>query len=104
MNNEDYDMLKDVETRIKTTMIGSLAKFEEYFGHLWEEDNKNRLEYENLWEQTRTSILNNGNNQIRLALDELEDFLDRNSKPGPKTSAFKQKYRYKFYFKNGEDQ
>jgi hypothetical protein len=104
MHNPEQEIFKNIETRLKTTMIGSLAKFEEYFGYLWEEDNKNRLEYENLWEQARTSILNNGNNQIRLALDELEDFLERNHQSGPRINTFKQKYRYKFYFKNGEDQ
>lgn len=100
MNSYDYDMLKKIETRFKTTMIGSLAKFEEYFGQLWEEDNKNRLEYEELWEQTRDSILNNGNNQLRLALDELAAyFASRSNKP-----AFKEKYRYKFNFNNGDQQ
>lgn len=100
MNNHDYDMLKNIETRFKTTMIGSLAKFEEYFGYLWEDDNKNRLEYEKLWEQTRNAILNNGNNQLRLALDELYAHLaSRSSK-----STFQEKYKYKFYFNNGDQQ
>jgi hypothetical protein len=87
-----------METRLKTTMIGSLAKFEEYFGYLWEEDNKNRLEYERLWDQTRNAILNNGNNQIRLALDELEEHFS----DGPRQSTFREKYKYKFYFNNGD--
>jgi hypothetical protein len=102
MNNDSHDIIKDMETRLKTTMIGSLAKFEEYFGYLWEEDNKNRLEYEKLWEEARNAILNNGNNQIRLALENLTDFLEDNRR-GPKTT-FREKYRYKFYFKNGDDQ
>lgn len=101
MNNRDYDLLKDIETRFKTTMIGSLAKFEQYFGHLWENDSKSGLEYEKLWDQTRNAILNNGNNQIRLALEDLSNHLITNSKP----SNFKEKYRYKFYFnKNGDNQ
>ena len=100
MNNEDYDILKMIETRLKTTMIGSLAKFEEYFGHLWEENNKNQLEYEGLWEQTRNAILNNGNNQIRLALDELAaHFVSKSPKP-----TFREKYKYKFYFNNNGDE
>lgn len=98
MNNDQNEILKNIETRLKTTMIGSLAKVEEYFGHLWEEDNNNRLEYERLWDQTRNAILNNGNNQIRLALDELEEyFLDRSPRP-----SFREKYKYKFYFNNGD--
>lgn len=99
MNNNDYDMLKNIETRLKTTMIGSLAKFEEYFGHLWEEDNSKSLEYERLWDQTRNAILNNGNNQIRLALDELSSHFISKS---PQRPTFKEKYRYKFYFNNGD--
>ena len=103
MNNKDYDLLKDIETRFKTTMIGSLAKFEQYFGHLWDNDSDEALEYEKLWDQARNAILNNGNNQIRLALDDLSDHLISNSKPS-KPSNFREKYRYEFYFnKNGEN-
>jgi hypothetical protein len=100
MDNNDYDMLKNIETRLKTTMIGSLAKFEEYFGHLWEDNNSKRLEYERLWDDTRNAILNNGNNQIRLALDELySHFISKSPRP-----IFKEKYRYKFNFNNDGDQ
>ena len=98
MNNDQNEILKNMETRLKTTMIGSLAKFEEHFGYLWEEDNKNRLEYDRLWDQTRNAILNNGNNQIRLALDELEDYFS----DSPRQNAFREKYKYKFYFNNGD--
>jgi hypothetical protein len=104
MNNEAYEILKNMETRLKTTMIGSLAKFEENFGYLWENDNKNSLEYDRLWESTRNAILNNGNNQIRYALDELTDFLERNSQSDQPRANFRKQYKYKFYFKNGEDQ
>lgn len=102
MNNRDYDLLKDIETRFKTTMIGSLAKFEQYFGHLWDEDSKKGLEYEKLWDQARNAILNNGNNQIRLALEDLTNHLIAGSK-SQKPSSFREKYRYKFYFKNGDN-
>jgi hypothetical protein len=98
MNNDQNEILKNIETRLKTTMIGSLAKFEEHFGYLWEEDNKNRLEYERLWDQTRNAILNNGNNQIRLALDELEEYFS----DSPRQATFREKYKYKFYFNNGD--
>jgi hypothetical protein len=101
MNNQDDDILQFIETRIKTTMIGSLAKFEQYFGYLWEENSSKRLEYEELWEQARNAILNNGNHQIRLALDELVDFLENNP-PKQNRKTFREKYRYKFYFNNGD--
>jgi hypothetical protein len=97
------DILDSMETRFKTTMIGSLAKFEEYFGDLWENNNKNRLEYEKLWEQARNAILNNGNHQMRLALDELFDYLEYGP-AGRNAKTFKEKYRYKFYFNNGDNQ
>lgn len=97
MNNED--IINNAEKRLKTTMIGSIAKFEEFFGHLWEDDNPNIEYYDNLWEQTRTAILNHGNNQIRLALNELSDYLyNRRNSP-----IVKQKYHYKFNFRNRGD-
>lgn len=97
MNNED--IINNAEKRLKTTMIGSIAKFEEFFGHLWEDDNPNIEYYDNLWEQTRTAILNHGNNQIRLALNELSDYLyNRRNLP-----IVKQKYHYKFNFRNRGD-
>ena len=97
MNNDD--MLYNIEKRLKTTMIGSIAKFEEFFGHLWEDENPNIDHYYKLWEQARTSILNNGNNQIRLALNELSDYLyNRRNSP-----TVKQQYHYKFNFRNRGD-
>lgn len=92
--NTQEDLLEEIETRIKTTMIGSLAQFEKHFGYLWQNDHANRQKYEDLWEDTRNNILNNGNNQIRLALKSLGDFLYQ--KP------FQNKYHYKFYFKDNK--
>jgi len=91
---QNYDELMfSIEKRFKTTMIGALAQFEKYFGYLWENDSPNREKFENLWEDTRNNILNNGNNQIRLALRDLEQTLYNKPK-------FKQQYHYKFYFKD----
>jgi len=97
MNDKDK-LLQNIEKRLKTTMIGSLAKFEENFAYLWENDTINREEYEDLWEETRNEILNNGNHQIRSAMKDLYQYLygEQNN--------FNQKYHYKFYFKNpGEE-
>lgn len=94
MNKEE--LMRDIEKNIKTTMIGAIAQFEKYFGYLWEEDNINREKYEDLWEEARNHILNNGNHQIRLALRNLSDFLYY------KSNTFQEKYHYKFYF--GDDQ
>lgn len=68
-------IIADIETKFKTTMIGSLARFEESFGHLWEEDGPDQQEYLDLWEYTRNSILNNGNKQMRAAINELSNTL-----------------------------
>jgi hypothetical protein len=96
LDDEAKDVLDDIFKRFQTTIIGSLARFEENFGYLWENDNENSRAYYKLWQQTRNSVLNNGNNQARLALDELEDFLI------DKTSS-KYKYHYKFYFNKNQD-
>lgn len=92
MSNELEYLLLSIQKRFQTTMIGSLARFEESFGYLWENDHKDREKFENIWEDTRNSILNNGNKQLRSALDEISDFV--NHKP---------KYNYKFYFNKGDN-
>jgi len=92
----DYkqELIYNLEKRFQTTMIGALAKFEENFAYLWDDNNPNCDKNEDIWENTRNDILNNGNRQMRLALKELSEFLYANS---PKIN---QKYHYKFYFKN----
>lgn len=101
MHNKQ-EIIKSIEKRIQTTMIGALAKFEENFGHLWntQEDSEEAEKYWDIWEHTRNQILNNGNNQLRSALDDLGDFLysNHNNKKNNKHL-----YRYKFYFNNDGD-
>jgi hypothetical protein len=99
MNNIER-LLSNIETRIKTTMIGSLARFEESFDHLWEEDTEKAAMYYNLWEQTRNNILNNGNNQLRAAIDELSDYLYNNVRVPNNKPKFENKYHYKLFFNN----
>lgn len=92
--NKKEELIFNIEKRLKTTMIGAIAKFEKNFAYLWERDNINREKFEDLWEETRNEILNNGNHQIRAAIKELSDFLYGNN---PKLN---QKYHYKFYFRD----
>lgn len=94
------EIMKSIEKRIQTTMIGALAKFEENFGHLWNtnEESEEAEKFWDLWEHTRNQILNNGNNQLRSALEDLGDYLYNSRKPGNKHT-----YRYKFYFHDGEN-
>lgn len=71
---------KSLTKKFKTTMIGALARFEERFGNIWghgkdegkmSQDEKDMLE---AWNLVRTEILNNGNTQLRHALDELSRY------------------------------
>lgn len=74
-DNSKKRLLDIIGKKFKTTMIGSLAKFEENFGFLWGHG-KNELteqesEFRKIWDNVRTEILNNGNNQLRAAQDEI---------------------------------
>jgi hypothetical protein len=68
---------KIVTTKIRTSFVGALAKFEEDFGFLWghnksiEQLTPEEKEMRELWDQTRTAVLNNGNNQLRGAQTEI---------------------------------
>lgn len=72
-------LLKIVETKLRTTMIGALAAFEEGIGRqLWGHGKPERactpeeLLWRALWhERVRPAVLNNGNNQIRAMQAEL---------------------------------
>ena len=61
-------------------MIGSLASFEEAFGLLWgigtryEDLTPEQAKFRDLWEETRTAVLNKGNTQLRGAMDELSEY------------------------------
>jgi len=67
---------KIVETKLKTSFIGALSNFEQEFGFLWGHEQEGDLTEEQefmkeIWERTRTSVLNNGNNQIRAVKSEI---------------------------------
>lgn len=64
--------------RFQTTMIGALFEFEKVFGYLWGQ-NKNpdfltesEEDFRDRWDDVRNQILNNGNNQLRKCLSDLE--------------------------------
>ncbi len=91
----DNNTKEEIRKKILTTTIGSLARFEKYFGYLWgygkEEltaEEERMLDY---WEEARYEILNLGNQQIR-SLDGIP-------------ITFKNKYHYDFKLRNnqGED-
>jgi hypothetical protein len=64
--------------RFQTTMIGALFEFEKVFGYLWGQ-NKNpdfltesEEDFRDRWDDVRNQILNNGNNQLRKCLSDLD--------------------------------
>ena len=97
MEPNERRLLDNVYKKFQTTMIGAIARFENNFGYLWDNDSKQSLAMENLWEDTRNSILNNGNKQARAAMDDIGDFLVNRS-----GMNVKQKYHYDFKFNNDQ--
>lgn len=87
----DNDSKSILTKRFQTTMIGSLFEFEKMFGYLWGHDKEEKdltdkeLDFLDRWDIVRNQILNNGNNQLRKAIADL----DKNQ--GNIT------YKYKFY-------
>ena len=102
MSNENNDLIIALAIkRLRTTMIGSLSKFENVFGYLWghyknndEPLSEQEIYFDNLWQDVRNNILNHGNKQIRLLENDLDSFLA--DKP-------KIRYHYKFNVKEEND-
>lgn len=90
------EFLDKLETRFKTIMIGSIARFENSFGYLWNENDDPRTDQEaffrDKWEDLRTDILNHANNQIRQGIEEAAKFLDQ-----------AEKYTLKFIYSNNDN-
>jgi hypothetical protein len=76
--NSKRQLIYNIEKKFKTTMIGALSRFEEIFGYLWGHGKENltqtEKEFKRLWERARTEILDNGNNQLRTAIDEINHY------------------------------
>lgn len=85
-----YNIDDIIEKRMKTIMIGSLARFEENFDYLWEKANNasDKKYFLDLWQKTRQEILDYGNNQIRLASKEIGNATEQR--------PYKHKYHYRF--------
>ena len=98
MNKEYEHIINSIEKKMKTLMIGSIARFEQSFGYLWnhghEPTNEKEEFFRDKWEDLRYEILNHGINQIRLGINELIDYTNMSEKYA---------YQYKFIMKqNGE--
>lgn len=75
-------IIHQLAKRFETTIIGSLARIENNFGYLWNHNSDKELteqqqKFEDLWEFTRTSILNHGNKQMREAIDDVLQYLEQ---------------------------
>jgi hypothetical protein len=74
----DNDSKSILTKRFQTTMIGSLFEFEKMFGYLWGHDKDEKdltdkeLDFLDRWDIVRNQILNNGNNQLRKAIADLD--------------------------------
>ena len=68
----------EVETRIKTAIIGSLSSIEKYFGKLFgyneEKLTPQQREWKNTFEEMRSEILDKGNAQIRAFESDLSKY------------------------------
>ena len=92
-NDESKKQLMDrVHKKMQTAFIGSLAKMEDAFGFLWgmfeddlDEDEKEIIDvlekagfdksfFRQKWDEARTNILHNGNNQSRSLQQEIEQY------------------------------
>lgn len=78
-NVKAKERLREVFARkLKTTMIGEIAKVEHFLGHLWghgldEKDcTDDQLDLYEIWQQCRDEMLNLGNSQLRAASSELD--------------------------------
>jgi hypothetical protein len=81
MTKNRRGIIQQVSKRFETTIIGSLARFEETFGYLWGHNSTKDLtakqqEFLDMWEIVRTSILNHGNNQMRSAIDDIINYVE----------------------------
>jgi len=93
--NDENKLRQDIETKIKTTMIGAISRIEQSFGYLWNHGSDPISESHEMflekWDVLRSDILNHGNNQIRSAHSILNTFLNKQNK---------YKYNYEFKINN----
>lgn len=96
--NYKKGIINEINKRFQTTIIGSLARFEDSFGYLWGHNSNKELtdkqeQFAEMWEYVRTSILNHGNTQMREAIDSIIQYIDKENSL----------YRYEFIVKNNNE-
>mgnify|MGYP003131452346 CR=1 FL=1 len=69
-----------LKKKFDTTIIGSLAAFEERFGELWghglslSDLDEDQQYWRDLWMETRSKVLDNGNANLRAAQNEISQY------------------------------
>ena len=72
-DNSKRRLLNIIKKKFNTTIIGSLAAFEEQFGDLWghglpmQDLDEDQRYWRDIWMETRAKILDNGNSNLRAA-------------------------------------
>ena len=79
-DNSKRRLLNILKKKFDTTIIGSLAAFEEKFGDLWghglamnDLDEAQRY-WRDVWMETRSKVLDNGNSNLRAAQNEIAQY------------------------------
>ena len=79
-NSSKKRLTNIIKKKFNTTIIGSMAAFEDQFGELWghglelrDLDDEQRY-WRDIWMETRAKILDNGNANLRAAESELSQY------------------------------
>jgi hypothetical protein len=73
-------LMNILKKKFDTTIIGSLAAFEERFGELWghgspiEDLDEDQRYWREAWMETRSKVLDNGNTNSRAAQNEISQY------------------------------
>lgn len=73
-------LLNNIRKKFNTTIIGSLAAFEEVFGDLWghglsyQDLDEDQKYWRDVWSDARTKILDAGNSNSRAAQSEIAEY------------------------------
>ena len=79
-DNSKRRLANILKKKFDTTIIGSLAAFEDRFGELWghgmaiDDLDEDQLYWRELWMETRSKVLDNGNANLRAAQNEISQY------------------------------
>lgn len=75
-NDSKERLAKIVTTKLKTTMIGAIAAVERHLDAFLQPDENGKIntKYREAFDKIRQDILDNGNNQIRNVLSEIDQY------------------------------